>query len=139
MKTTINLDYQAILANQPQPIHFALLFEAPESTLTRPQPAAFTIVLDRSTSMTGEPIDAARQAAKDVVKNLRKTDLFSLVVFDNESRTIIPLAKVADRKAAAAAIDAMIPPSLCPISPIRFGSIFAWDRRNATPSRASWA
>ena len=105
MKTTINLDYQAILANTAQPVHFALLFETPESTLERPRPVAFTLVLDRSGSMMGEPLEAAKAAARGVIRNLRRDDLFSAVAFDTEARTILPLATVRDKEAAIKVID----------------------------------
>ncbi|MEZ5277103.1 MAG: VWA domain-containing protein [Opitutaceae bacterium] len=105
MKTTITLDYHAILANQAQPVHFALLFETPESTLTRPQPAAFTIVIDRSGSMSGPPLEAAKSAAKNAVKNLRTGDLFALVTFDDSARTVIPLSEIPDKAAAMERID----------------------------------
>ena len=40
MKTTLQLDYPAILANTARPVHLALTFDAPETTGARAQPRA---------------------------------------------------------------------------------------------------
>ena len=100
MKTTVHLDHRAVLANTAQPVHLVFQFDAPAVTTARPRPAAFSLVIDRSGSMGGEPLEAARRAARTVVQNLRRDDLFSLVVFDDEAQTIIPLAPVASRQEA---------------------------------------
>ena len=105
MKTTVHLDYRAILANTAQPVHLVLQFDAPAVTAARPRPAAFSLVIDRSGSMGGAPLESARRAARTVVQNLRRDDLFSLVVFDDEAQTIIPLARVTSRQKTRALID----------------------------------
>lgn len=105
MKTTVHLDYRAVLANTPQPVHLVLQFDAPSASVARPQPAAFSLVIDRSGSMAGAPLEAARRAARTVVQNLRRDDLFSVVVFDDEAQTIIPLAPVTSPQKARALID----------------------------------
>ncbi len=91
MKTTVHLDYRAVLADTTQPVHLVLQFDAPAVTTARPRPAAFSIVIDRSGSMSGAPLESARRAARTVVQNLRRDDLFSLVEFDDEAQTIVPL------------------------------------------------
>ena len=70
MKTSLALDYTAILANTARPIHLALTFDAPATLPSRPQPVAFVVVLDRSASMDGRPLEAAKRAAESVVRNL---------------------------------------------------------------------
>ncbi len=97
MKIETHLDYQTILANRAQPVHFAIRFEADSKTHPRPKPAAFCVVLDRSGSMAGKPLDKAKEAARLAVKNLRPEDLFSLVVFDEEAQTVIPLQPAANK------------------------------------------
>ena len=94
MKTEFLLDYPTILANQARPVHFAIRFEADLIGKPRPRPAAFCAVLDRSGSMAGSPLAHAREAAKVAVRNLRAGDRFSLVVFDDEARTVIPLQPI---------------------------------------------
>ncbi len=99
MKTTLQLDYPAILANTARPVHLALTFDAPETTGARAQPVAFVAVIDRSGSMEGAPLAAAKNAVRGVVRNLRRGDLFGLVVFDTEAQVLVPLA--AERDVAA--------------------------------------
>jgi Ca-activated chloride channel family protein len=92
------LDYQVILANQAQPVCFAVRFDAPIASKPRPTPAAFCLVLDRSGSMQGPPLSKAKQAALMAVRHLRPEDYFSLVVFDNEAQVLIPLQPARDKK-----------------------------------------
>ena len=43
--------------------------------------------------MSGAPIEHAKQACCEVVKNLRPEDYFSLVVFDSSAQFVIPLER----------------------------------------------
>jgi Ca-activated chloride channel family protein len=83
MKTTVQLDYPAILANSAQPVYLAFQFTAPGHSGHRDRPIAFSVVLDRSGSMAGEPLASALRAAKTVVQNLRREDNFPLITFDD--------------------------------------------------------
>jgi Ca-activated chloride channel family protein len=91
------LDHEIILANQAQPVCFAIRFDAPTISKPRPHPAAFCLVLDRSGSMQGQPLANARQAAQLAVRNLRPEDHFSLVVFDDQAQVVIPLQSAGDK------------------------------------------
>lgn len=99
MRIETFVDHPVVLAHQPQTVHFALKCTAETIAKPRPHPAAFCIVLDRSGSMTGQPLDLARQAAQLVVRNLRPEDLFALVTFESDARTLIPLQPCTDRQA----------------------------------------
>jgi len=90
MKIGTHLDYEVILANKAFPVYFAIQFEAPEVGQIRPKPAAFCLVLDRSGSMAGPPLEKAKQATLLAVRNLRSADNFALVVFDDSAQVIIP-------------------------------------------------
>ena len=105
MKTQLQLDYPAILANTARPVHLAITFDAPEVAGSRPQPVAFVAVIDRSGSMQGDPLTAAKRAARTVVRNLRKGDHFGLVVFDDEAQTLVPLADARDEISVMTTID----------------------------------
>lgn len=104
MKITPLLDYQTILANQARPVHFAIRFDAEEISQPRPRPTSFCLVLDRSGSMDGVPLQRAKEAAQLVVRNLRAEDQFSLVTFDDEAQTVIPLQSPKNRAAWIAMI-----------------------------------
>jgi Ca-activated chloride channel family protein len=99
------LDYEIILANQAQPVCFAIRFDAPTITKPRPHPAAFCLVLDRSGSMQGEPLAKAKQAAHLAVRNLRPEDHFSLIVFDDQAQVVIPLQPASDKDQFLRVID----------------------------------
>jgi hypothetical protein len=63
----------------------------------RARPAAFAVVLDRSGSMSGAPLENAKRACREVIKNLRPKDYFSLVVFDDSAQVVIPLEQPVNR------------------------------------------
>src|SRR5258708_38494177 len=92
MKIELQLDYKTILRNSSRPVHLVTKLTAPAQPLTqRPRPTAFTIVLDRSCSMSGAPIEHAKQACREVIKNLRPEAYFSLVVVDSSAKVCLPM------------------------------------------------
>jgi Ca-activated chloride channel family protein len=105
MNIQLILDYQTILRNEPRPVNLVAKLTAPKlETHGRPRSAAFAIVLDRSGSMSGTPLQLARESCAAVVRNLRPDDYFSLVIFDDSAQVIIPLQKPLDRQAMESAI-----------------------------------
>jgi len=105
MTPKLLLDYPAILANEAKPVHLVLQFNAPEVSSKRSAPLAFALVLDKSYSMQGDPIRIAKKAAQLVVRNLRKDDLLSVVTFDEQAQTVVPLQVLASRRAVLELID----------------------------------
>jgi Ca-activated chloride channel homolog len=98
MNIELQLDYKTILRNSSRPVHLVAKLTAPEHPLTqRARPTAFTVVLDRSGSMSGAPLQHAKQACREVIKNLRPEDYFSLVVFDSSAQVVIPLEQPVNR------------------------------------------
>src|SRR5437773_2331585 len=57
--------------------------------------------LDRSGSMTGKPLELAKQACSGIVRNLPPDDVFSVIVFDDAAQVVIPLQKPVDRQGMA--------------------------------------
>ena len=106
MKIELELDYKTVLRNSSRPVHLVAKLTAPAQPLTqRARPTAFTVVLDRSGSMSGAPIEYAKRAAREVIKNLRPEDYFSLVVFDSSAQVIIPLEHPVNRYAWYQTVD----------------------------------
>lgn len=68
------------------------------------EPASVVVVLDRSGSMAGERLVAARQALQALVERLDPRDRFGLVAFDDRVDVVAPCAPVVDTAAIAAAI-----------------------------------
>ncbi len=108
MKIECFLDYHRILAGQATPVHLAIRLTAPETpAATRAQASAFCVVLDKSGSMGGAPLESAKAAAALAVRHLRPNDWFSLVAFDSEARTIIPMQASRHKRAWAAHIQGL--------------------------------
>lgn len=73
------------------------------------QPHAISLVIDRSGSMQGRPLDEAKRCAKYVLGRLRPSDYVSPVQFDDRVRRLwpaVPLGDGASLKAAIAGITA---------------------------------
>jgi hypothetical protein len=105
MNIQLTLDYQTILRNESRPVHLVAKLTAPKlGTHSRSRSAAFAVVLDRSGSMSGRPLQLARESCVAIVRNLRPNDYFSLVVFDDSAQVVIPLQKPTNRQAMLAAI-----------------------------------
>ena len=54
-------------------------------------PVNLGLVLDRSGSMSGSKIEKAREAAVEALRRLDRRDLFSLVIYDHEVDTLVPI------------------------------------------------
>ncbi|HYX91726.1 MAG TPA: VWA domain-containing protein, partial [Myxococcaceae bacterium] len=57
-------------------------------------PATVVMIIDRSGSMNGEPMDSARGAAADFVKNMKPRDMISVIAFNNQISEVVPLCEV---------------------------------------------
>jgi Ca-activated chloride channel family protein len=84
---------------------YFLLLASPEVKAEddKPVPKTVIFVVDRSGSMSGDKIEQAKGAAKFVLNNLQKGDLFNIVAYDSEISTFRPeLEKFNDKTRAAA-------------------------------------
>jgi Ca-activated chloride channel family protein len=77
-------------------------------SVARP-PLSLAIVIDRSGSMHGAPIENAKAAALSVLRQLASRDAFSIVTYSSRSETVLPMqgATDANKVAARAAIEAI--------------------------------
>ena len=65
---------------------FMLMVQPPERpTLTEIPPREYIFVLDVSGSMSGFPLDTAKELMKNLVSDLRSTDTFNLILFSGTS------------------------------------------------------
>jgi Ca-activated chloride channel homolog len=77
-----------MLANAPgNDDGFALITLSPPSIRPRPVPRDLTFVMDVSGSMSGEKIEQARAAGKQVLRTLSPMDRFRLIDFSSDVRT----------------------------------------------------
>ncbi len=100
------LDYSTVLANQGRPVHLSVRLQAGTAEVEQRRPMAFCVVLDRSGSMGGKPLDRAKTACETVIRNLRAEDEFALVTFDTRAQVVVPLQKITDRQKTIAAVRA---------------------------------
>lgn len=70
-------------------------------------PLDLSLVIDRSGSMGGEPLEAARESAARIVRGLRADDRVAIVAFDTAIEVVQPLTPVTDREAIVARIKAI--------------------------------
>ena len=68
---------------------------------------AMALVIDKSGSMSGVPIELARQAAKATVELLGQRDQIAVIGFDSNAQVVCELRSAAERDAVQAAIDSL--------------------------------
>jgi Ca-activated chloride channel family protein len=73
--------------------------DAPPSEKPARKPYHLALVIDRSGSMSGEPIREAVRCARHIVDRLAPSDQASLIVFDDRVKTLVGAQAVGDRKA----------------------------------------
>ncbi len=91
----------ALIQGMGQKLPVLIRVQAPDPDPTKKverKPYHLSLVIDRSGSMSGEPIIEAVRCARYIVDHLTPTDLVSLVVFDSTIQTLAETAAVGDRK-----------------------------------------
>jgi uncharacterized membrane protein len=91
--------YQGTRLEKILPVHF-------DGEKDRSQPSlAIALVLDRSGSMQGEKLEAAKQSARATAEVLDPGDLITVIAFDSQAYTTVRLQRASNRLAIATAID----------------------------------
>ncbi len=103
---TVELDKPVVYCRSRETVILKILFEADKvPDCVRRLPLNVSLILDKSGSMSGRKIEDAKEAALEVVRRLRPNDTFSLVVFDDEPRILIPAGPLGNGKKAIRAIN----------------------------------
>lgn len=77
----------------------------PETELTRVRaPVRLAMVIDRSGSMSGEPLHEALRCAEYIASRLLPTDQLGIVLYDDHVRVALPLSAAGNEKAVQAAL-----------------------------------
>ena len=71
-------------------------------------PLSIALVIDRSGSMAGGKLEAAKDCARDLVKRLHPQDEVSVVAYDDEVQVVLPLATVDQARISIEAVLACI-------------------------------
>lgn len=93
MKHKLLLDYELVVAQAGYVVRALLKLEGHAPTESKRVPLNLSIVLDRSGSMAGEKLVAAREAAAFLVRRLRPEDVVSVVSYDHEITTVAEPAR----------------------------------------------
>ena len=103
----------AVCESQSLSLDVLVRVQAPEQDLVGAPPAprtplAIALIIDRSGSMQGAELEAAKGCARDVVMRLHPEDDVSIVVYDDEVQVVMPLGPVAQARASVDAVLACI-------------------------------
>ncbi|QIX27256.1 VWA domain-containing protein [Nocardioides sp. JQ2195] len=100
MKINALLDVNLVAHETEDEVAVLLELEAPPAVADEARPqASFQVVLDRSGSMDGAPLEGAKQALVALVRRLEPTDNFGLVTFENEAQVVVPAGPLTDKEA----------------------------------------
>jgi Ca-activated chloride channel family protein len=92
------LDFDLIAVESEDQVSVLLEMKAPEApTGNQRPPGTLQLVLDRSGSMQGDRLDAAKGAIDALLARLDPTDNFGLVLFDTDVHVAAPAGPLADK------------------------------------------
>ncbi len=85
--------------------YFAVIFRPPSLEQATILPKYFAFIIDKSGSMTGTPMDYAKQAAKNCIRGLRQEDVFNVIWFNYDAGSFSAEPVRATRENKQRAID----------------------------------
>ncbi len=101
-------DREVLLRGSPQEVVVKIDLSAiTDRQKHRRTPLNLAVVLDKSGSMTGAKLEKTKQAARQLVDRLTPNDVFSLVVFSDEARVLVPAQRVKDKEALKEKIESI--------------------------------
>ena len=99
-------DKAALAPDGPTTLRLLVRVQAPDlpqGAVARP-PLHLALVLDRSGSMGGAPLDEAKRCARNMIDGLAPGDRAAIFAFDDEIERVAPLTPATDKLALAAAL-----------------------------------
>ena len=101
MKVTSSFDFDVVALQTEDTLTALVAFDAPinESDAAR-QGECLIPVLDRSGSMSGEPLNSCKQALHTLVDRMKPQDVFGLVTFDSQASIHVPTRLIRDHDIA---------------------------------------
>jgi Ca-activated chloride channel family protein len=101
-------DREVLLNGSPQEVVVKIDLRAiADRQKQRRTPLNLAVVLDKSGSMTGAKLEKTKQAAMQLVDRLTPNDVFSLVIFSDEARVLVPAQKIEDKEALKEKIESI--------------------------------
>ncbi|MEH6585205.1 MAG: VWA domain-containing protein [Halioglobus sp.] len=90
----------ALMVDHSTELHALVRIQGPQMPANRGtdrKALNLSLVLDRSGSMNGQPMEEAKRCAAYIIDNLTERDRVSLVVYDSEVSVIVPSTPVVDK------------------------------------------
>ena len=95
MHVSAHLDIDMLAVGHDEEVTCLVELTAPTPPGLDARPGqAVVVVLDRSGSMAGEQLDAAKRAISDLVVRLSPQDAFGLVTFDDRADIVVPIVRL---------------------------------------------
>jgi len=96
----------ALLAGHDNELDVLVRIQAPDAPAELPKrnPLHVSLVIDRSGSMSGQPLEEAKRCAEFVLDGLQSTDQLSVVVYDSDVQTLFPATRLTDKEPIRRAI-----------------------------------
>ena len=92
MKPTIKFDRTLVAVLVDEVVHVMLELAAPPAASVKRAPLDVAVVLDRSGSMIGEPLEAVTSATAQLLRLAGPDDRIAVVSFDDNVQLVLPLA-----------------------------------------------
>lgn len=97
MKLNAHLGVDVVAHETDDAVDVLLHLEAPTALVADRPVSTLQVVLDRSGSMHGAPLEGAKRALAALVQRLQPTDNFGLVVFDDTADVVVPAGPLTDK------------------------------------------
>lgn len=95
MDVALKLEHGLLAVEHAHEVHAMVAVTAPPATVDRDRPPLrVALVLDRSGSMAGNPLEVVKRCAAFLVERLQPHDELALVVYDDQVDLLAPLAPV---------------------------------------------
>jgi Ca-activated chloride channel family protein len=109
-KLLLTPDRPALAAGHPTTLRVLARIQAPERAADAPprRPLHVALVLDRSGSMSGVPLEEAKRCARHMLYGLAAGDRAAIVAFDDEVTRVASLTSARDKLALASALAAIV-------------------------------
>ena len=91
MEPSVRFDRTVLAVESDGIVHLLVELQAPEAPASERPPLDVVLVIDKSGSMSGEPLDAVKSAVAHMLRIAGATDRIGVVAFDNSVELVLPL------------------------------------------------